>query len=583
MTGWQGAILTIDLSSKTVFREIPDPELLGRCIGGRGLAGFFLEDRCTLPWNDAAMPVLLFTGPLVDTPSPTSGRMTVMSRSPLTGTIGDASVGGSLGTMIKRAGWDGIVITGKSRDLTGIEISNGEVTFAEAGHLAGLTTGDVTARLGHKGSVLAVGPAAERGVLFSSAIVDGHFAAGRNGIGLSFAEKNIKYITVKGTGRTKIHDPGELKRACEDIHRLIAASPVLLGELGIGSFGTPALYDLMHARAMMPTNNFSATLFPPAPGLNAFAIRTAYSPRKAGCRGCHIVCKRVSSRGEALPEFETLSHFSALLGNSDLAAVVEANRLCNELGMDTISTAATLACHAEIEGRTLSPADILGLVRDIGTGRGIGADLAGGSLRYATGRGKPECSMSVKGQELPAYDPRGACGMALAYSVSTRGGCHLRAYPVAHEILRKPVATDRFTFSGKARIIKISEDQNAAVDSLTACRFVFLSATLEEYSRVFRAVTGMDAGAQDLLTAGERVCYRERIMNARNGFTSDDDDLPGRFFQEKGSCSGDMTIPPLDRVAFLKARSNYYIIRGLDGAGSPTPAKAGELGLSWKS
>ncbi|MCK9229266.1 MAG: aldehyde ferredoxin oxidoreductase family protein [Syntrophales bacterium] len=582
MPGWRGAILNIDLSSRAVSREVPDAELLQHCIGGRGLAGFFLEDRCTLPWDDPAMPILLFTGPLVDTPSPTSGRMTIMSRSPLTGTMADASVGGSLGTMIKRAGWDGIIITGKGNDLTGIEIDNGEVTFTDAGHLAGLATGDITARLRHRGSVLALGPAAEKGVRFASAIIDGHYAAGRNGIGLCFAAKNIKYITVRGESRTDIHDRAELKRACEDIHRLVAASPALMGELGIGSFGTPALYDLMHARAIMPTNNFTETFFPPAPELNAFAVRNAYSPRTAACRGCHIGCKKVSSRGEALPEFETLSHFSALLGNSDLASVVEANRLCNELGMDTISTAATLACYAEIEDRKLAPEDILGLVRDIGTGRGIGAELSSGSKRYASRKGRPESSMSVKMQELPAYDPRGAVGMALAYAVSTRGGCHLRAYPVAHEILRKPVATDRFSFSGKARVIKLSEDQNAAVDSLTACRFVFFSATLVEYSRAFRAVTGLDLTAQDLLTAGERICYRERIMNARNGFTVEDDDLPERFFREQGSPVRDITIPPLDRQAFLQARSNYYIIRGLDESGLPTAKKAGELGLSWK-
>ncbi|HDQ93440.1 MAG TPA: aldehyde ferredoxin oxidoreductase, partial [Synergistetes bacterium] len=335
--------------------------------------------------------------------------------------------------------------------------------------------------------------------------------------------------------------------------------------------------------AMMPTNNFSETFFPPAPGLNAFTIRNAYSPRKTACRGCAIGCKKITSRGDALPEFETLSHFTALLGNSDLASAVEANRLCNELGMDTISTAATLACHAEIDGRVLTPGDIVNLVRDIGTGRGVGVDLGRGSKRYASGRGNPDCSMSVKGQELPAYDPRGACGMALAYAVSTRGGCHLRAYPLAHEILRKPVATDRFTFSGKARIIKISEDQNAVVDSLTACRFVFFSATLEEYSRAFRAVTGLKTTAQDLLAAGERACYRERIMNARNGFTADDDDVPLRFFREEGSCKGGLTIPPLDRTAFLQARSNYNIIRGLDEAGLPTPEKAKKLGLSWKT
>ena len=165
----------------------------------------------------------------------------------------------------------------------------------------------------------------------------------------------------------------------------------------------------------------------------------------------------------------------------------------------------------------------------------------------------------------------------------TRGGCHLRAYPIAHEILRKPVATDRMSFSGKARIIKIAEDMNAAIDSLTACKFVFFAASLEEYARALRAVTGVPASAQDLLRIGERIVYRERMMNAANGFTAADDDLPGRFFASPGTPGGHVAVPPLDRTAFLAARERYYAVRGLDDRGMPTEAKAKELGLPWKS
>ena len=293
------------------------------------------------------------------------------------------------------------------------------------------------------------------------------------------------------------------------------------------------------------------------------------------------IAKKISPEGTVIPEFESLSHFSALLSNRDLSSVVEANRICNELGMDTISAASTLACYAEIEERTLEPEEILGLLQDIGLGRGIGIALGQGSARYAESQGRPECSMSVKGQELPAYDPRGAYGMALAYATSTRGGCHLRAYPISHEILRKPVATDRFTFSGKARVIKIAEDLNAAVDSLTACKFVFFAASLEEYARVFSAVTGVSTSAQDLLKVGERIYYRERIMNATQGFSAEDDDLPDRFFTVEGSSGNNISIPPLDRKDFLEARSNYYKIRGLSDRGMPTEEKAKELGLSW--
>jgi len=582
MYGWCGKILRIDLANMRFYAEEPEDSLLHSCIGGRGLAGHYLFPEVTRNWDDPAMPLLLFTGPLVDTASPTSGRMTIMTRSPLTGTVGDTSVGGNLGTFLKKAGWDGVIITGKSDFLCGIEIDGKNVSITDASHLRGMNTGELSQHIKGKGAIAAIGPAAEKGVLFSSVMIDGRFAAGRNGIGCVFASKNIKYLRVNGSGRTQIFNPKELKKARTDITRLIAASPALLGELGIGRYGTPALYDLMHTRRMMPTDNFKKTRFDYAPMMNAFTLHKTYQPQRAGCRGCHINCKKIAPDGTTIPEFESLSHFSALLNNSDLSSVVEANRICNELGMDTISAASTLACYEELEGRTLASSEILDLLHDIGLGRGVGIALGQGSARYAQSRGCPESSISVKQQELPAYDPRGAYGMALAYATSTRGGCHLRAYPISHEILRKPVATDRFTFSGKARVIKIAEDLNAAVDSLTACKFVFFAASLEEYAHVFFAVTGVSTSAQSLLKAGERIYYRERIMNAINGFSRNDDDLPSRFFEEEGSSGHTISIPPLNRKDFLEARSNYYKIRGLNDRGIPTGEKARELGLTWK-
>jgi len=264
-----------------------------------------------------------------------------------------------------------------------------------------------------------------------------------------------------------------------------------------------------------------------------------------------------------------------------LETVMEANRLCEELGMDTISAAVTLACHGEIRGQPLGPSEILSLLQDIGTGRGIGQALGQGAAAYARSCGQAEAAMTVKGLELPGYDPRGAYGMALAYATATRGGCHLRAYPISHEILRKPVATDRFSFSGKARIIKQAEDLHAVVDSLTACKFVFFAASLEEYARIYTAVTGIESSADDLMTTGERIDYQERIMNYRNGFRGTDDDLPARFFELPGSGDGHLEIPPLNRTEFLKTRATYRRIRGLDEEGRPTRAKASELGIAW--
>lgn len=506
-----------------------------------------------------------------------------MSRSPLTGTVGDSSVGGSLANSIKKAGWDGIIITGKSPSPCGIEINGNEIHFTDASSLKSKTVSQINQALNGKGSNAVIGPAAEQGVLYSGIVVDGHFFAGRNGLGLSMASKNLKYLTVQGEEKTEVYDPQELKAAREEIFRLAAASPALMGELGLSKFGTGALYDLMHTRRMMPTDNFRKTHFPPASSMNAYAFNQKYQPKKTGCKGCHILCKKKIKDGQRIPEFETMSHFSALLENSDIDTVKEANRICNEAGMDTISAGATLSCYAEVREEKFSPNEILTLLQEIMWGRGEGRELASGAYRYAQSRGRPNSAMTVKKQEMSAYDPRGAYGMALAYVTSTRGACHLRAYPISHEILRKPVATDRFTFSGKARIVKINEDMNAVIDSLIACKFLFFGATLEEFSRALTAVTGVPSSAQDLLRAGERIYYNERIMNYLNGFTSKDDDLPARFFSEPGSSGNNIEIPPIDRKEFCEALARYYKIRGLDEDGLPLKQKAQELGLEWKN
>jgi aldehyde:ferredoxin oxidoreductase len=579
--GWTGTILEIDLSSRTQRLVRPDIDRYHTFIGGKGLAGTYLGPCMTLDYRDPDMPIALFAGPLVGTAAPTSGRMTIMSRSPLTGTVGDGSVGGKLGTQIKRAGLDGIVVTGESTTWVGVEIEDGEVRWSDATGLVGLPVGKVMAGFSNKGAVALVGPAAENGVRFSSIMVDRHFTAGRGGLGLSFAAKKLKYIAVKGSGRVTVCDPQQLKKERQDIFRLIAASPVLKGEYGIANWGTPALYDLMHARRMMPTGNFKKTFFPPAPGLNAHALSARYHPKRSGCRGCHILCKKKSDRGEPLPEFETLSHFTALVENDDLEAAFRANILCNEYGMDTVSAGSTLACYQELSGDRLTPATILHIIEEMGQGVGLGKELGQGSLSYAQERGRPELSMSVKGLELPAYDPRGAYGMALAYVTSTRGGCHLRAYPISHEILRKPVVTDRFSFSGKARIIKIAEDLNAIVDSLNVCKFAFFASSLEEYAKVFTAVTGVEMTAHGLSEIGERIYYNERMMNARVGFDAKDDDLPPRFFDTPGTDGPCFDVPAIDRDRFLACRQKYYRVRGLDDNGLPTQEKAEALGLSW--
>lgn len=580
MYGYASKSLKIDLSARTA--EIIDTpnDLTERYIGGRGMGVALLGRRITLAHDAPEMPLIFASGPLVATDAPTSGRSSVISRSPLTGTIFDCSVGGKFGTELKRAGFDLIEITGKADRWTMISIDDQSVVIDDAEHLAGRNVEEARALIDTRGSDAVIGIAGEHQVAFSSIVFDGHYLAGRGGLGAVMGAKKLKAIRVKGNSSFDIFDKAALRASREEIMRLLRASQAIFGELGISEFGTAALVDLIHSRRMEPTNNFRQTFYEASSSYSGYNLRNQYKTKKTGCMGCPILCKKIGMNGEVMPEYETVSHFGALNTNADAAAIVEANRLCNDYGLDTITTAATISCFAEIEGRKLNPGELLELIREIGgmtTERG--RMLSHGSRRYAAAAGKPEASMSVKGLELPAYDPRGAYGMALAYATSNRGGCHLRAYPISHEILRKPVATDRFSFEGKARIIKIAEDMNAVIDSLTACKFVFFAASLEEYAKAVSAVTGRAHDTQSLLRTGERIYVLERFLNSLNNIAGVDDDLPERFFSEEGTSSMNIRISPLNRNEFLTARSNYYRIRGYDERGVPTRALMERLGL----
>lgn len=567
MHGYTGKSLFIDLSTEKYGIVKTPPSLTEEFIGGRGLGVALVAPHIGYTWDSPEMPLVFSSGPLVGTASPTSGRISVVSRSPLTGTVLDCSVGGRFGTEMKRAGYDLIFIQGRARGWRFIEIRDKDIKILDAEPLRGMNVSELTATLGGGASTALIGRAGERLVRYAGIVFDGHYLAGRGGLGAVMGSKNLKGISIKGSSEVRVHDREELRKAYDEIMRLLRASPSLFGEFGLSEFGTAALVDLIHARRMEPTENFRRSYFPDSRRYSGYSLKRLFRPRKSGCRGCPILCKKVSQDGLVLPEFETVSHFGALLKNSDPESILQANRLCNDYGLDTISTASTIACHSEITGKWPAPDEILEYITRIGDRDGIGDALAEGSLRYATSKGSPHLSMSVKGLELPAYDPRGAYGMALAYATSNRGGCHLRAYPISYEILRKPVSVDRFSFEGKARMVKISEDMNAVVDSLTACKFVFFATSLEEYARCLSAVTGRAFDVQGLLRTGERIWLLERSLNNLNGFNIKDDDLPERFFKEPGFEEGGIKIPPIKREDFLTALKRYYKIRGYSGEG----------------
>jgi aldehyde:ferredoxin oxidoreductase len=393
-------------------------------------------------------------------------------------------------------------------------------------------------------------------------MIGGANSAGRGGLGAVMGAKNLKAIVVDGSRKVTIADPERFKKAQDDIMRLLRASPVVMGELGLGEFGTATLVDIVGQRKMAPTENFKKTFFPEAHAYSGPSLKKEFGFKKHGCAVCPIQCKKLTSCGRPVPEYETLSHFGALNGNSDAESIVKANLMCNNLGMDTISAAATLAALGEVQGKFLNGDEILDMLQQTILRQGYGEMVAEGSKRLCAFLGKPQYSMSVKGLELPAYDPRGSYGIALAYGTSTRGGCHLRAYPISQEILRKPVAVDRFSFDGKARMIKIAEDNNAIVDSLSICAFAFLGASIEEYAQMLAAATGIPFTGQGLMKLGEEMILTEQRYNRANGFTRADDYLPERFYTEAGTSGEGIIIPAIDKKRFTEELEKYYRMRG---------------------
>ncbi len=568
MYGWTGKILKVDLSSGTITRDELPPELLHAYLGGRGLGVRLMRDYYQLPADSPDLPLIFAVGPLCGTSAPTAARLAVVSRSPLTGTIYDCSAGGKFAWRLKSAGLDALFITGQSKAPVTLLINDEKVALVPAQQLWGKAVKETVDALNSSGSVAAIGPAGENGVLFANIMMGEGNSVGRGGLGAVMGWKRLKAIVVNGTHKTPVADQQRFDSARADVMRLFRASPVIFGELGLAEYGTPALVDLMRQRRMAPTENFSKTVFEDSGSYSGVAIRRDCAAKSDGCYGCPIQCKKSTPEGEPLPEYESVSHFGALNGISSLVAIVKANTLCNQLGMDTISAAATLAAYGEVRGRFPTAAEVTQLLQDIAHKTGEGELLALGSRRYGEQLGKAELSMSVKSLELPAYDPRGAYGMALAYCTSNRGGCHLRAYPISHEILRKPVATDRFSFDGKARIIALAEESNAAIDSLVACKFSFFGATLEEYAELLTAATGVEYTPQSLKEIGRNIYLTERFYNCENGFDSSSDMLPDRFFSEPGSSGEGIDVPPLDKGRFLQELQKYYRIRGLDENGT---------------
>ncbi|RQD72590.1 MAG: aldehyde ferredoxin oxidoreductase [Tindallia sp. MSAO_Bac2] len=597
MYGYTGKILRINLSTGDVKTEALDKELAKLYVGGRGLAEKMFSNEVDAK-IDAFSPenkLFIATGPLSGTPTPTGGRYMAITKSPLTGTIASSNSGGRWGAELKFAGYDMVIMEGKAEKPVYINIVDDKVEIKDAAHLWGKMTSEATKMLleeeGEKTKVLNIGPGGEKLSKIAAIMNDYDRAAGRSGVGAVMGSKNVKAITVKGSGKPEVADKDKLKEVVKRSNAKIRENGVT--GTGLPTYGTAVLVNIINENGVFPTNNFQKATFDKAEEISGETLAEKHLIKNTGCFGCPIACGRHCEVEDGIesggPEYETVWGFGADCGVSDMKSIIKANYWCNEVGLDTISASCTIAAAMELyqkghikddelDGLSLEFGNneaVIEWTKRMGLREGLGDKMAEGSYRLGEMYGAPELSMSVKKQELPAYDPRAIQGQGLAYATSNRGGCHVRAYLISPEILALPEKLDRFDVAGKPEWVKIFQDLTAAIDSTGLCLFTSFAMTADDYADMLSAVTGFDYTAESLLQAGERIWNMEKVFNMNSGITPEEDTLPPRLLNEEigdGPSKGNKSL----LGEMLPA---YYEVRGWDAKGAPSQDKLNELSI----
>ncbi|MGZ5196011.1 MAG: aldehyde ferredoxin oxidoreductase family protein [Ramlibacter sp.] len=613
---WAGKLLRVDLTKGTVKSEPLNMAWAKAYIGSRGLASKYLVEEID-PKVDPLSPankLIWSTGPLTGTMASTGGRYTVVTKGPLTNAIACSNSGGYFGAELKMAGWDMVIVEGKSPKPVYLHISDDEAELRDASGLWGKTVWETEEFLKKTlqdplTRVSSIGRAGENQVLYASIVNDLHRAAGRSGVGAVAGSKNLKAIAVRGTkGVGNIKDPAGFMKAVKEKKKILADNAVT-GQ-GLPAFGTQVLMNVINEMGALPTRNHRDVQFENAKDISAEAMAT---PRKTdgkkhlvtnqACFGCTIACGRISKIDEGhftvanKPqywgangglEYEAAWALGAANGVNDLEALQYANLLCNEDGIDPISFGATIGAVMELYEMGVLTKEQIGIEAPFGsaqalaflveqtvTGQGFGKEIGQGSKRLTAKYGHPELSMTVKGQEFPAYDGRGIQGIGLGYATSNRGACHLRGYTVASEVLGIPVKTDPLVSEGKPELVKAFQDATAAFDSSGLCIFTTFAWGLADLSPQITAACGEAYTTEELEKIGERIWNMERDFNNRAGLTAADDQLPKRLLTEAVK-----TGPAKGKVNELgKMLPHYYEIRGWNADGTLKPETRKRLGL----
>ena len=614
---WANKVLRVNLNEGTCSSEPLNMEWAKEYIGQRGLATRYMVEEvdpaCDPLGSDNKL--IFATGPLTGTMASTGGRYSVITKGPLTGAIACSNSGGYLGAELKSAGWDMVIFEGKSPEPVYLYVVNESAELLSASEIWGKSVWE-TDEILHKTHqdtrlrIAACGRSAEAGCLYAGIVNDLHRAAGRSGVGTVMASKNLKAIAVIGTqGVGNIKDPARFMQTTAEQKKVLVDHPVT--GTGLPTLGTQVLMNVINETGALPTRNMRDVQFE---GANNISGEQMLEPRErdgkpnlttnAACFACTIACGRISTidQGhftvENKPqywgnsgglEYEAAWALGADTGVDDLDALTYANFVCNEDGFDPISFGSTVAAAMELyDIGAITKEDTGGMelkfgsaealawsAEKVATGEGFGADLGLGSKRLCEKYGHPDLSMTVKGQEFPAYDPRAIQGMGLTYATSNRGACHLRSYTVSSEILGIPEKTDPLVTEGKAGLVKAFQDVTAAWDSTGLCLFTSFAWSLENVAPQLDAACEGEWTADRLMETGERIWNLEREFNNRAGLTSADDTLPKRLLEEAAK-----TGPAEGKVCGLdEMLPEYYEMRGWTKDGQVTDETRSRLAL----
>ena len=613
---WAGKILRVNLTEGTVRSEPLNMEWARQYIGSRGLGSKYLISEID-PKVDPLSPenkIIWATGPLTGTMAATGGRYTVITKGPLTGAIACSNSGGYWGAELKFAGWDMIIFEGKSPKPVYLYINDDQAELRDAADLWGKSVWQTEEQLkkAHQDPLLrisSIGKAGEHQVLFAAVVNDLHRAAGRSGVGAVMGSKNLKAIAVRGTqGVGNIRDPKAFMAETFARKKILAENAVT-GQ-GLPQFGTQVLMNVINEVGALPTRNHRDVQFEGAKDISAEAMAL---PRKSdgkahlvtnqACFGCTIACGRISKidathytvqnkpeywGASGGLEYEAAWALGAANGVNDLEALQYVNLLCNEEGIDPISFGATIGLVMELYEMGVLTKEQIGIEAPFGSaqaltflaeetvnGRGFGPEIGLGSKRLAAKYGHPDLSMSSKGQEFPAYDGRAIQGIGLAYATSNRGGCHLRGYTVASEVMGIPVKTDPTHTEGKPELVKAFQDATAAFDSAGLCVFTTFAWSLPDLAPQLQAACDEGYTVEEVEKIGERIWNMEREFNNAAGFTKADDSLPKRLLTEAAKTGG--SKGQVNHLAEMLPK--YYAARGWDSEGRPTAETKARLGL----